>query len=55
MDATQLLVTLIGLGLIAFVAWFFFGASPGAAILPATAPPHREEQQLHDEQRNAGK
>ena len=54
MDATQLLVTLIGLGLIAFVAWFFFGAAYRAAVLPATAAPHREEQQLHDEQRHAG-
>ncbi|TPG67159.1 cupredoxin domain-containing protein [Hymenobacter nivis] len=26
MDATQVLVTVIGLGLMAFVAWFFFGA-----------------------------
>ena len=32
MDTTQVLVTVIGLGLVAFVAWFFFGAPHRVAV-----------------------
>ncbi|MGI4884691.1 MAG: hypothetical protein ACRYFR_06995 [Janthinobacterium lividum] len=43
MDATQVLVTVVGLGLMALVAWFFFGA-PHRAV--ATAPSAGDAQQV---------
>lgn len=37
MDVAQVLVTVIGLGLMAFVAWFFFGAPHRVAVAAPAA------------------
>jgi plastocyanin domain-containing protein len=37
MDATQVLVTAVGLGLMALVAWFFFGAPHRVTVADAAA------------------
>ena len=47
MDITQVLVTVIGPGLLAFVAWFFFGAPHQVAVAAPAAGSSGQQVGIH--------